>query len=516
MSRSLTKERINIRPGVSILSVLRHLNYKPWFALAEFVDNSLQSFTANEKAISATHRQPVSLKVQIEFNPNAPGRIVIRDNACGIANGDYARALKPAEAPPDRTGLSEFGMGMKSAACWLAANWSVRTSALGENVERHIEFDVSDIVNNRIEDIEVRISPARADAHYTEIVLDNLHKIPQGRTVGKIKEHLADIYRVFLRGGSLHLEFNSDPLAYCEPPVLNAPHFRTPEGLSVEWRKEIDFDFGDGQRVRGFAALREKGSVSSAGFALFRRNRLIQGSGDEGYRPVSIFGQSNSYRYQRLFGELHLDGFEVSHTKDGFRWEEHEEIFLEFLEEHLDSKPLCLLEQAEGHRSRPSRNAVHQKATAAVERTASVIHDNAGEVIDQEINNGPDSSPPPKVLAEPSETTSEYSIDLELKGRSWRVVIEIVNDPAVGEWVSLSDSPPVQDGDRRVLEVRLSLDHPFSDRFAGANGENIEALLRIASAIALAEVTARESGVKQAGTFRRTVNELLRDALSRP
>ena len=37
-------QRVNIRPGVKVLSVLQHLNYRPWFALAEFVDNSIQSF----------------------------------------------------------------------------------------------------------------------------------------------------------------------------------------------------------------------------------------------------------------------------------------------------------------------------------------------------------------------------------------------------------------------------------------------------------------------------------------
>lgn len=38
---------IEIRPEVTILSVLRHLNYKAWFALAEFIDNALQSAIAN-------------------------------------------------------------------------------------------------------------------------------------------------------------------------------------------------------------------------------------------------------------------------------------------------------------------------------------------------------------------------------------------------------------------------------------------------------------------------------------
>ena len=77
---------------------------------------------------------------------------------------------------------------------------------------------------------------------------------------------------------------------------------------------------------------------------------MIQGSGDDGYRPSVIFGASNSYRYQRVFGELHLDGFEVSHTKDGFRWDENEQPFLELLREHLDCEDLPLLKQAEGYR----------------------------------------------------------------------------------------------------------------------------------------------------------------------
>ena len=39
---------VNIRPGVTILSVLKHLNYKPYYALAEFVDNAIDSYLKNE------------------------------------------------------------------------------------------------------------------------------------------------------------------------------------------------------------------------------------------------------------------------------------------------------------------------------------------------------------------------------------------------------------------------------------------------------------------------------------
>ena len=40
-------------PLASILNILSHLNYKAWFAVAEFVDNSLQSYFANRTALRA-------------------------------------------------------------------------------------------------------------------------------------------------------------------------------------------------------------------------------------------------------------------------------------------------------------------------------------------------------------------------------------------------------------------------------------------------------------------------------
>ena len=54
----------------------------------------------------------------------------------GISAERYADALVTADPPPDTNGLAQFGMGMKFASCWFARKWSVRTKALGENVER--------------------------------------------------------------------------------------------------------------------------------------------------------------------------------------------------------------------------------------------------------------------------------------------------------------------------------------------------------------------------------------------
>ena len=159
-------------------------------------------------------------------------------------------------------------MGMKSAACWLAQQWSVRTKAMGETIERRSRSTSATSCRTGSKRLDIRLSDAPANNHYTELILEGLHKIPQGRTVSKIKEHLASIYRIFLRG-VMDFGSTSDPLSFQEPAVLLAAYYRTPAAEPVLWRKEIDFDFGEGQRATGFAALREKASVSAAGSPCF-------------------------------------------------------------------------------------------------------------------------------------------------------------------------------------------------------------------------------------------------------
>lgn len=482
--------------------------------MAEFVDNSIQSYLDSRDRILEYEGSGYALKVDISSDG---GSIVVRDNAGGIAESEYERAFRPAAVPPDQSGLSEFGMGMKSAACWFADRWSVRTSAVGERVERTVKFDVDRIVHDNLEELSISSRPAVLSDHYTEISLNDLHRIPRGRTVGKIKSHLASIYREFIRSGLLVLTFDGDALAFPEPKILRAPYFRDASGQSVEWRKDIEFDFGGGLGARGFAALLETGSVSGAGFSLFRRSRVIEGSGDDGYRPEYIFKKSNSYTYQRLFGELHLTGFEVSHTKDGFRWEENEDVFLELLREHLDAQPLPLIAQAEGHRKRPSKDELKKAAESANQRIANTLEETLPQVLDKVLDDPPDTHPiPPKLPNQ--ELTSVRIVEIYVNEIKWRIAVELSNDPAIGAWIERYDQLVegfAKGNDIRNLGIRLSLAHPFMQRFAGTDDEKIEIALRMGIAVVLAEIIARSSGVRLAGTFRRNINNLLRDSLSR-
>ncbi|MDA8452521.1 ATP-binding protein [Acidovorax sp. NCPPB 3859] len=515
---------IEIRPEVTMLSVLRHLNYKAWFAIAEFIDNALQSYLANKDALEAVNGSHFRLEVDVRIETSGTGLISITDNAAGISTADFPRAFRTAQVPTDRTGLSEFGMGMKSAACWFSEKWSVRTKALGETLERKIEFDIREIVDNRVESLSTEAQDVGdLSAHYTVVTLRGLHHVPQGRTLGKIKDHLASIYRVFLRDGRMVLRFNKEPLTYVTAEVLKAQKYTSPgvpakgdDAKTLEWRKEIDLDFGAGQKVTGFAALREKGSTPLAGFALFRRERLIEGSHDETYRPSFIFKQTNSFPYQRLFGELHIEGFDVSHTKDGFRWGEYEEEFLDLLKGEIEKAPLDLLAQAENYRVLPSRKSIETQAVAATESVAHHIETGIAPVLVEAKAHPAEPRALPQTLVPGELQASERTVCINDGDFDWVITLRTSVNPARDDWISMANQDPLP-GDldeTRRLVIELGLAHPFSSEFLGANYENIELFLRIATAICISLVLSQDLSGQAPEVVLLHFNQLMRGALS--
>jgi hypothetical protein len=113
----------------------------------------------------------------------------------------------------------------------------------GEAVERTVAFDIDHIVRDDLEELEVRTRPAPVDAHYTEIMLSGLHKPPQGRTIGKIKDHLASIYRVFIREGPRSPLRSRNPLL----PVAVDPRRALLQGTN---RRATAMVQGDRSRLR--------------------------------------------------------------------------------------------------------------------------------------------------------------------------------------------------------------------------------------------------------------------------
>ncbi|MEQ8490539.1 MAG: ATP-binding protein [Marinovum algicola] len=516
---------VNIRPGVNVLSVLPHLNYKAWYALAEFVDNSIQSSISRRKDLEAISGGSYVLRVDITFDAD-DGRIVVLDNAAGIASSDYQRAFRPAEIPPDATGLSEFGMGMKSAACWFAPKWSVRSSALGERDERTVFFDIDRIVHDSIEELNVVTSVASEDKHYTEIRLEDIRRFPKGRTIGKIKEHLASIYRIFLRSGALELFVDGERLRYDEPKVLVTPSYKDPDGPQITWKRDIDIDLGPGKSATGFVAIREKADTRLAGLALFRRNRLVLGSADETYRPADIFKRPNSYESQRIFGEIHLKGFSVSHTKDGVQWGEHEDEFLRKLYKILNAEDLPIIKQTQKYRALEDARNARKVARSAAPAVAKQF-DHRALVTSQQtfpsvVSPSPEPSPDVNLpdVGEQLDAVAEgerddFQFEFLFRGTPWIVKLELSYADKESDWLSIQSRPAITDPDPREVLIRVAMLHPFMAQFPNLDSEGFAAVLNIAATMALSEVIATELASHHPKAIRQYTNEILKNLVTR-
>jgi hypothetical protein len=502
---------VEIRPKAGMFAAFARLNYKPWFALAELVDNAVQSFLSNREKLAAVgNAGPLIVDINLEAD-----ELSVTDRAAGIHLADFPRAFSPAMPPGDATGLSEFGLGMKAAASWFAREWSVRTSALGEPVERTISFDVPKITKEGLDFLPIQTRPARPEDHYTVVRMRNLRVRPRGSTLGKIKEHLASIYRLLIADGTVTIRLTSsgktEELAYAEPKLLKAPYYAEPNGPVIHWRREIEVTLED-RRVTGWAGILESGKHALAGFSVFRRRRLIEGSVGEAYRHRAIFGAHNSFASQRLVGELYVEGFDVTHTKDGIQWGDDEDGLAYQIRLQLE-EPLPILDQANGYRAKKTAaslpgafggDAIAATATAVqgLAETTSLGHPNPANLEDE---------PPKNELKSGATTTQHQQFRMRVDGdEEWEIYLELIRDPAA-DWL---DSSIVTKDGLQYLQIRINLDHPFSEEHLNDNERALDPVLRLAVAIALGERQARIQGVKNCTAVRRNANELLKTGLS--
>lgn len=311
---------VSIATKPLVYSTFRYINNKVWNALAEYVDNAIQSYLDHKDVLSQINPNGGKLRVSIEIDFDND-TIVIEDNAFGITEENYQRAFELANIPLDNKGLNEFGMGMKVSSIWLSNVWQVETTAYGDDILKKVLFNLEEVVENEELSLPVMETACDKSEHFTRITLSRLSgNKPTSRQLSYVKKHLASIYTLHLKNQVLDLIVNGEKLVYQDLKVLNVPRYDEPDGESIEWKKEIDYSFGNKYAVKGFIALLDTMSTSTDnGFLLFRRGRVIGSSHDDRYRPKELCGQEGSPLYKRVFGELHLTGFDVSFTKNSFQ-----------------------------------------------------------------------------------------------------------------------------------------------------------------------------------------------------
>ena len=308
----------------NVIASYKRLSYEAWYAFAEFIDNSTQSYFDNKQLLDSLFSQTGDrLRISIDYDKNLD-RIVITDNSFGMDKADLQRAFRVGQPPANPNGRSKYGLGMKTAACWFGDKWTVQSKKLGENKSFTVNIDVAEIANHQGEVILTPIEEVTdVSEHFTIITITDLNRKFIGRTLWKIKDYLSSIYRFDIIDG-IEIKWNGTALSWTG--YLDELHVTT-EG--VRYRKEFEFEV-NGKRVKGWVGVlgRGHGSRRKAGFSIIQNRRVIQNN----YKPISIYGEQedggNDLVNQRVVGEINLDKFSVSHTKDKIVWEDDEEDIL--------------------------------------------------------------------------------------------------------------------------------------------------------------------------------------------
>jgi hypothetical protein len=310
--------KIEMEIGLNSVTAYRRLPYTAWHALAEFVDNSTQNYInfrdALDKAFKATGE---ALDVSIVYDRSA-NSLTVADNANGMNLEELKRALRVGVPPENPNGRSKYGLGMKTAAFWFGPTWTIRTTRLGEEKEYVVSVDINKIqAGDPMLDVKER--PALANKHHTVIEITNLHQQFYIKASKRIKNRLASMYRKDFSDLNLTLRWQGEILSW---GGFEGQLLKDREGN--QYRREFSFPI-DGKQVTGWAGILYKGSRSDAGFSIMQNKRVIRGW-PEAWRPYAIYGDArNDLLNQRLVGEIHLDGFDVTHTKDDIQWERDQE-----------------------------------------------------------------------------------------------------------------------------------------------------------------------------------------------
>lgn len=506
---------IALKPNV--YGTFRNLNNTVSNTLGEYVDNAVQSYLNNrELLLSIDPKYRLEVTITVDWEQKS---IIIEDNAAGIDADNYERAFEPAHVPIDDTGLNEFGMGMKTASVWLANKWRVYTKALGEPVQRYTDFDLHKVTTEGREELIVTETPMPIEHHFTRIELTELsNHAPTSNQMDKIRRHLSSIYRKFLRNGEVVITVNGAKLEAPSFDILNAPYYKNPKGNSILWKKDINFEAGE-YKARGFIAILDKIQNGANGLVLMRRGRVIVGGGDERYFPQVIFGSPGNFRYKRLFGELELEGFEVTFNKNGFRDEEDLYAFMEALRDELRNDGFNFLGQADNYRQRDREqySDIAKNVTKALNKESKpkqltrLVQETETKINNQEHIQQSEQ------LIQQAERLGGNSESFMLGKELYTLNIELVseNDSDSIYSVTMGDTGSKDKTlfdaiESKMVTCKINIAHPFFihyDQFK--KGNNYMPIISVFKALTLAELMAPNYGVQSASKYRLLFNQNL-------
>ena len=109
---------MKLQLGPEIISSYKRLAYQPWYALAEFVDNSTQAYFNNRERLDKVYTQTgTKLTVTIKLGKDKDGEYIrVSDNSIGMSENELKNAVIIGHPPANAGGRSRYGLGLKTGA----------------------------------------------------------------------------------------------------------------------------------------------------------------------------------------------------------------------------------------------------------------------------------------------------------------------------------------------------------------------------------------------------------------
>ena len=146
-------------------------------------------FFDNRAALNDAHDGSAICEIDVSYDRNA-GILRIHDTAMGMSLDEVRNALRLGRPPAKTDGRSEFGLGLKTAACWFGDQWKITTKKLGGRQRGlNVGVDVEQIAEGNL-GLTPIIREKPTDLHYTTVEISNLHRPLHHMTVKRIKTHL--------------------------------------------------------------------------------------------------------------------------------------------------------------------------------------------------------------------------------------------------------------------------------------------------------------------------------------
>jgi len=318
--------KLEISPQV--IESYKRSDYTHWHALAELVDNSTYWYELNRDLILKHDPNALKCEVRITYDQDA-SILRIADNSIGMDLETLQSAMVIGKKT-DRPGRSVYGMGLKTSCIWLGDKFTVKTKKAGHTSAYQVTLDYNKIMAENFELGFQEFKDCHPDEHYTVIEVSELDEVIQKRRLSKIKEYLASIYREDFRDEKLTLTFNDENIEWSDDN-----HYLFLKDVSgAIYKREFSFDI-EGKTAKGWIGIMQKGGKSIGGLTILQNKRVIRGFPNT-WKPEGLFGGggeglTTSVSSQRLVGEIHMDGFDVTHTKDNIKWSGDQEELLDKL-----------------------------------------------------------------------------------------------------------------------------------------------------------------------------------------